>query len=263
VSFHGTALALLALLVSAPALAQEGRQQEKQERIRLGDIEDNASQYAGRQVSVEGKVSQVLGPRLFTVDDGKWIDFDGETIVVLQAPLAALVREGDEVTIRGTVRPLVETELEKQSGWFSDDDTIQAEIRQRSGIVAESITRRTGDDELAVRFDMQGQQGRQGEQAANLSELAEADDQEMVGRRVDIQNARVEEMGQNGGFWVMSGNERLYVMPESGAAKVTPGQMVNLSGYVLAFPDRMREQLGKMASDEEIYVYVRQVEQAS
>jgi hypothetical protein len=97
----------------------------------LSDLEANAAKYRGKIVKVKGEVDRVLGPRLFTIDEKMWVDFDGETIVLAPAPLAALVREDAAITVTGTVRPLTLAEVRNEWGVF--DAGSEIEIALASG----------------------------------------------------------------------------------------------------------------------------------
>lgn len=80
---------------------------------------------------------------------------------------------------------------------------------------------------------------------------------------VNLENARVDSVVQNGGFWIMADNERLFVLPSAGTT-VQQGQQVSIMGTVLELPNRMTNRLDKSnaAHEEEIYVYATQVKQA-
>lgn len=260
----GSACAILAALTS-PAFAQDDTQTTKTRqgeptKITLDQIEARPEQYAGKTVTVTGEVSDVLGPHLFTVDDGRIFDFHGDTLVFTPAPLAALVTEGTPVVLTGVVQPLVESTVQREWSLFTDDPAFIAEIKERSGIVAQSVA--ATKDDLALVIDMTAPIP-PGTAQTDLGQLVQADER-MVGKRVQVQNARVEEVTQDGGFWVTVGNEGLFVLPETpGAAKVTPGQTVTLEGVVLPLPDLLRQRLGVRAMNEEAYVYARQIAPAS
>jgi hypothetical protein len=244
-----------------PQPQQQQQHQGSATKATLDEIRDNPQQYAGMTVRVTGKVDDILGPHLFTVDSGKLIDFGPDTVVILPAPLAALVTEDTPVEITGTVEPLVESRLQEQWGIFRNDPELIAEIRQRSGIVAQSITT-TRDGGMALTIDLTNPAAR-GTAQTDLNQLARADES-MIGQRVELANARVESVAEDGGFWVSAGDQRLFVLPEpTGGAKVAPGQTVRVEGVVLPLPEMMKDRLGSMAKGEDIYVYTRSVRPAA
>lgn len=114
-------------------------------KVQLDDLEENPSKYAGKMVSVDGEVEKVLGPRLFTIDEPNWGDLDGEILVFMPSALAALVAENDKVTISGTMRPFVKTELEREWGWLNPSAEIEAEFAVRHVLVAERLIGGNGD----------------------------------------------------------------------------------------------------------------------
>lgn len=85
-------------------------------RVALDTLEDNPNRYIGQAISVDGKVERVLGPRLFTIDEPHWIDVEGEILVLVPSPMAALVREDDRITVSGTMKPFVQADFERETG---------------------------------------------------------------------------------------------------------------------------------------------------
>ena len=109
----------------------------------LDNLEEDSERYIGQRVTVTGEIQEVLGPRTFTIDEPNWIDFDGETLIVLPAPLAAMVRDNQAVRVTGVVTRYVEAEIDRDWGWF-DDPAIEAELRDRSVIVADTVVTPAG-----------------------------------------------------------------------------------------------------------------------
>jgi hypothetical protein len=304
--------ALLALLlpIAVAAESQQSATQQKVERqktdgagqsgmkVDLDDLEERSSQYIGKRVTVTGEVQNVLGPRLFTVDEENWIDFDGETLVLVPAPAIAFVREDRPVTITGTVRRFVKADIEHEWGWFNDQPRIEAEFTNRPVLVADSVTSVGDNAAVMMTFDRTGNasspsrgqpsqasttspgqsstpqtgqtttrteqttSAQRGQPMTDLSELARTTDERLIGRMVNLQNAKVSSTVAMGGFWITSDDERLFVLPTDGT-KVQQGQQVSIMGTVLELPNQMKDRLdkGTAAQDEEIYVYATQVKQ--
>jgi|SwirhirootsSR2_FD_contig_31_16503310_length_861_multi_5_in_0_out_0_1 hypothetical protein len=254
----GAVWVILATLAGGTACAQDTTKQNEPRQITLDQVASQSKELAGKEVTVTGTVASVLGPRLFTMNSGKWIDFHGDTVVITPAPLAALVNKGDAITVTGVVKPLVETTVDREWGWFSDDPTITTESKMQSGIVAQTIT--TMKDKGRVVLTIDTTRLPQTGVMTDLAELARANDTRMVGRWVDVQSARVESMTKEGGFWVTEGGDRVYVFPKSfDTTKLVPGRNVQLQGVVLVLPDRIKSQLGSNAANEQIYLYATQV----
>lgn len=257
------------LVVSVPALAQSTPEAKPAtpSAVTIDQLEDHPEQYVGQQVRVSGEVGNVLGPHLFTIDERNWIDFDGENLVFLPAPLAALVSEDTPVTVTGTVRTMVQAEIERERGWFGNDEGIKAELHKRPVIVADSVRNTRDDTNLTLRVETGTPSAAAPAGAASpavvndLAMLAGADDEQLVGRWAELPSARVDAVAKGGGFWVVSGEDRLFVMPMAATTKVTPGQTVGLSGVVLALPPGLKDTIGDKAvvGDEEVYVYASRV----
>jgi hypothetical protein len=288
-------VAVLALLVpislvAGPQQPQTQRNEERQHNtdkswqsamlVTLGDVEDHPLMYVGKRITVTGEIERILGPRLFSVDERNWIDFDGETLVVVPKTMIAVAREDQPVSITGTVRRFVKADIEHEWGWFDDQPRIEAEFTNRPVLVADSVTTVGDNVSVLMILDRTGkasqsnatQNGqftaRTGQAAkatmTDISELTRTTDERFVGRMVNLQNAKVASTVASGGFWIASeDNERLFVLPSDGA-KVQQGQLVRIMGRVLELPNQMKDRLdtGNGAQGEDIYVYGTQVKQA-
>jgi hypothetical protein len=91
-----------------------------------------------------------------------------------------------------------------------------------------------------------------------------SNDEQLVGRRVEIAHARVGPMAGGNGFWISepatstSSCSRATQMQ----AEIAPGQHVSITGVVLQLPSGMKDRIGDRMADEDIYVYASQIEQA-
>jgi hypothetical protein len=256
--------------------AQTDTKQTAATEVALDALEEQPSKYLGQRITVRGEVQNVLGPRLFTVDEQNWVDFDGETLVLVQAPAIAFVREDRPVMITGTVRPFVKAEIMREWGWLGDDPKIEAQFARQPILVAESVT--TIGDNIVLTTHMgrkepgasasAGQTGSSAKQAiTDIRQLATTTDERLVGRRVNVQNAHVDATTATG-FWVDAGEDRLFVLPagdphdpQTKHAGIKQGDRVNIMGTVLGLPAGMKSRLDEngAAMDEEIYVYASQI----
>ena len=89
---------------------------------------------------VNGRVQQVHGPRLFTIDRGaadpEWLVFVPNAEAT---PLA-----GTRVTVRGVLRPFTDAEVETTDDWSHVDTSARDEFMSRPVLVATSLVTSTG-----------------------------------------------------------------------------------------------------------------------
>lgn len=256
----------VALAWSGPALSAAAPRQVI--KVALDDLEENPSQYLGKSLSVEAQVEEVFGPRLFTIDEPNWGDLDGEILVFMPGALAALVAEDDKITISGTLRPFMKAELQREWGWLDPRPEIEAEFAVRPVLVAERLIGANGDLVLKITAPpAPGTSGSSSEtppyaetgRAPVVVSIAEAvsASEVSVGRGVDLNNVRVAEIEQGGGFWISDpqGN-RAFVLPQDHrGTKVSAGQQISLRGVLLEMPTGMRDRLNA-AKDSKADLYV-------
>jgi hypothetical protein len=232
-------------------------------QVSLDALEDDPRTYIGQTVSVDAEVEDVLGPRMFTIDEPNWADLQGELLVYVPTNLAVLVSEDDRVTITGTVRQFVLAEVEREWGWFGLDSEIEAQFTEKPVLVASRIV--GGDDDETMILEV----GPSGARAAgytevdpitNLSELGDGDE-DLVGRLVTIKEARVEAMAEGGGFFVSTPEESVFVLPaQANAGPAKPGGTVTITGVVLEMPGRMEDRLNPPDDfNDDIYVFAQAV----
>ena len=271
----GLLLSLYAHAQQQPA-GQKQPEQNAQRRaaaeIRLREFEENASKYMGQRIAVTGEVQNVVGPRLFTVDEKQWVDLDGETLVVVPPPMAAFVRENAPVRVTGTVRPFVRTDIEREWGWFDPGPHLEIDLRGRPIIVADTVMIEGRSAVISMSIDRSPASSRgavatagtsgAGQTLTDLRMLAETTDERLVGRRVELHGGIVAATVPSGGFWLGQGDQRLFVLP-AGDVDVKLGQDVHVSGVVLELPHGIRDRLGAnaIARNENIYVYADRVSQ--
>ncbi|MGE0815677.1 MAG: hypothetical protein AB7O28_10725 [Vicinamibacterales bacterium] len=253
-----------ATAATARAMATEFRG----ERVALGDVEDAPTRYLGRMISVDAEVEHVYGPRLFTIDEPRWIDFDGEVLVHAPNALAALVREGDLVTVTGRIKGFAAGDVDKEWGWVglnpADDDYLETPLLEASRIVG-------GDGDVVLLIDQARPPGRVEGRRAGMESTAPgprgmpltsaavvgAGGDELVGDRVRLQHLRVTHLADGrGGFYCKAGDTSLFVLPASRPyASVDSGDTVTIDGVILEAPRHMAPQ-GDAPDDtnEDIYV---------
>ena len=252
-------------------------------RVKVNDLEEHAQRYLGKTVSVDAEVDEVLSPRIFKIDEPDWADLDPEVLVYVPTNLAALVQEGDRVTVTGTVRPWMRDEIASDFSWLDRAPDFDASFSKHPVLVANRVV--GGNNDVVMTLDVgpmsahaSGAVGTSGASTPNamdahaasmrgsavtdLQALATGGD-DMVGRCVDLVQVSVSGRAKTGhGFWLTSGTgESVFVLPAH-SETVTPADGTNVSviGVVLEMPRSMRDQFASRAhANDDVYVYATQV----
>lgn len=240
----------------------------------LGDIEDNPSKFLDKVVSVDAKVDDVYGPRLFTVDEGRFLNLGGEVLVYAPSMLAALVREDDRVTVTGTIKSVAIAEIEKEWGWFGLDPDIEVEFMKKPVLVADRIV--GGDNEVAMFIEMNPNAGTpSGDDSKSSGKsttaggnntvmdlgTVSAGTTDLVGRRVDLKNVKVLNPARDGGFFIDAPSSAVFVLPGHNlSVTVAPGDELHLRGVIATTPDDMGQRLSAPTGwNDQIYVVATSV----
>jgi hypothetical protein len=251
--------------------------------IDLGKFEESPQQYVGKTVTLRGEVSKVVGPRLFTIDEPNWIDLDPETLVLVPAPFAAIVRSDQPVTVTGKVQPFVEADVAREWGWFGNKSGVRVDLKNRPVVVATNVTTTNGVDALlslnvslpaanppnATNSSTQPKTavGTSGSASSSskppvtdAKTLAAATDTKLVGRPVSLTNVRVAEAADRG-FWIDENGQWLFVLQpdRTTSGALSKGRTVSITGVVLQFPKQMKRQMGERAQDEPVYVQAQSI----
>lgn len=250
-------------------------------KVRLDQLEDGGQKYIGKTVSVDGEVEDVLGPRVFTIDEPDWADLEGEILVFMPTHLVALIKDDDRVTVTGTLKPFARADFEREWGWFDLSPEVEADLALKPVLVASRIVGGNSDVALAIETapaatgtagtaGAAGTTGRagaagaaRGEPIASLDDLADAR-RSSVGRRVDLDRVDVASRSADGkGFWIRAaGGTRPFVLPaQADRAAAAEGQ-VSIEGVVLQMPSRMRDRLDPSGDwNEDVYLFATSLEQ--
>jgi hypothetical protein len=242
--------------------------------VSVGDLEDHPSQYIGKTISVTGEVDDVLGPRLFKIDEPNWADLDGEVLVSIPTLLAAAVREDDRVTVTGTMKMATKADIEREFDWLDIDDDVVARFTNRPVLVGSKVVGGTSNVAIAISVregaedDGNKPVGTSGTDSATaagkLTDLSAigSGDRELVGRHVNVEDVKVQRTGKHNGFWVEAGANKLFVLPDEGAAtaETVAGKAVSIEGIVLRMPRGIRDAAADVKdANEEIYVLATSV----
>jgi hypothetical protein len=224
----------------------------------LKDVSRHPDQYVGKRVTVEGEVTDVLGPHVFMVDARRFFHLWGGMLVIVPEPFAAIVQRDAPIRVTGSVERVVLAEAKKK--WaFLNDPKIEVDLFEKPVIVATDVTT-VAPTVVSLRFQADKPVGTGGANAANtitdVSQLAKAADSSTVGRRADLTGtvAKVE----SNGFWLAAPTgDQVFVMTPS-APTVRQSQSVTVQGTVLETPRRDRDSAGSGAPHR-VYVYAERV----
>lgn len=240
-------------------------------RVQLEALEEDPSKYIGKEITVDGEVDTVLGPRVFKIDEPGWADLDGELLVVMPTDLAALVKEDDRVTVSGTVRQFVRTDIERELGWFDSDPSISVNLSHKPVIVASRIV--GGDSERAMIIQVRPQAA-PAAAGAGIAAAASAPikdpttvataEGDLIGRSVDLHDAKVSGVVEGRGFFIGPRERQLFVMTEHAnhdGPEPRIGQSVSVDGFVMQMPEGMAGKLSAAGVlNRHIYVYATEIQ---
>jgi hypothetical protein len=123
--------------------------------VEAAQLAKNPTAHYGKMVQVKADVADVYGTTAFSLDEDTAVS--GPDILVIAPRLEKVAAEAP-VTVRGTVRKLATTELERDYDWFessSMDADVLDRFKDRPVIVAESVESSTGQ-QLVIRSDAKG-----------------------------------------------------------------------------------------------------------
>lgn len=111
-----------------------------EDEIGISDIAGDPEAYVGQQVTLNGEVSEVLGPNTVRMDEDNWLDIGDDVLVVLPEGVVQPTTLEDEtnIVIQGTVRNFVLAEFERDYDFFTDSE-LYAEFENRPVVVAEML----------------------------------------------------------------------------------------------------------------------------
>jgi hypothetical protein len=238
--------------------------------VSIADLESDPNRYIGKAINVTGEVEEVFGPRLFKIDEQNWADLDGEVLVYLPTALAALVGEDDRVTVTGTMKTLMKDDLERELGWLAPDPELEIEFNERPVLVASQVV--GGDSNVVVAITSRPAAARTqttdatsgtAPGAATASAVTDRGtiaraDERLVGRRVDLDNVKVDRVGAHHGFWIEAAGTGVFVLPAphaTGEGTPAVGKAVGIEGVVLELPRSLRERARTQDGNDAIYIY--------
>ena len=104
-------------------------------------IADDPAQWYGKKVTIKARIGDVFSRKVFNVEEEGVIDVDDEVLIV--APKHSTYLNPDQmVTVTGTVRSFVRTEIERTFDGLDWDlaPELLVQFEKRPVIVAETVT---------------------------------------------------------------------------------------------------------------------------
>jgi hypothetical protein len=224
----------------------------------ISDVTRHPDKYLKKPVTVEGEVTDVLGPHLFVIDAKKLLHLWGGMVVIVPEPFAAVIRRDGPVRVTGTVEKVVLAEAKRKWAFLSDPG-VEVDLFEKPVIVASEVTT-VAPALLTLKVGPGQPVGTSGSGSsapiADAKQIAGATDTSLVGRRVEI-SGTVSRTADNG-FWLRtpSGAE-VFVTPAT-RTSVRQGQAADVRGTLLESPRRTTEQSGS-GKNPPIYIYADQI----
>jgi len=229
--------------------------------VTAAQVINNPNAYVGKTVTVSGDVEEIHNPRAFNMDSGASV---GELLVLGREPFPQLPDGGnrafvvnDTATVTGTVRMLVTAEVEREIGWDLQPE-LEAEFNAKPVLIVQSASFKPNPNRAANTNNINSSNAN----AANMSDAnmnaADAnqpltdmlvifntpDSRSLVGRRVQLDNVRVQKLVSERGFWIGDGDRRLFARLDErlnqGSAEwdvvIREGQTRTLTGEIREMP---------------------------
>jgi hypothetical protein len=145
--FMGTGAAA-ALMAAALFVGPVAHADDKDGMISAGKLAKHGKDYYGRTVTVKAEVEDVLGDRMFTLDEDALLA--GGDVLVMVPHGAVTLAHDQKVIVTGEVRPYVEKDLDRDFDFFEDGKIIKkntkVDWKTRPVIVASSVHTESGTD---------------------------------------------------------------------------------------------------------------------
>lgn len=288
--FGAAAMTLSAFLFLAGCGETASERVEKVGGVTARQVIENPAAYVGKTVTVSGDVEEIWGPRAFNMDSGVTL---GELLVVGREPFPQVAAAGnrayvvsDVATVTGVVRLFVTAELEREIGWDLTPE-IEAEFNAKPVLIAQSISFRAGtgaansNSSNAAGNSNSNPMSNANAAVGNSNTAAGADITDvfliivpdptpLVGRRVRLTNAKVQDVVGDRAFYVgENANQRVLVvfdeeatpnMPVEGKVDINKGQTVAVNGVIRQMPsvEEARRRFGKLINESELKALANQ-----
>jgi hypothetical protein len=241
--------------------------------ISAEQLSDHPEDYYGKTVTLRTEVEEVLGPNVFTLDDGEFFGLSPDVLVF--APDAqASPNEDNIVKVTGVVRQFVYTDLQRDYGWGwgtypwgagyyrygypwygTVDSNYWTQYSNRPVIIASSVMTRSGMElvskdtsdsgrtNASQNTPTSGAVGTSGSSDAkiitDLSKLTGTSAQQLVGQRVQLKDVTVDRLAGGRAFWTKaSDGARVFVALDEDIQQpnLRQGEHITVAGQVRKTP---------------------------
>jgi len=150
--FMGTTVA--AAFVAAALVAGPVQAGDKTGMISAGHLAKHGKDYYGKTVTVKAEVEDVLGAKMFTLDEDALLT-GADVLVMAPRGVTATLAHDQKVIVTGEVRRYVEKDLDRDFDFFEDGKIVKTKTKvdweTRPVIVATSVRTESGTELMASR----------------------------------------------------------------------------------------------------------------
>jgi hypothetical protein len=230
-------------------------------QISAGEIADHPERYYGQRVAVAAEVEQIFSPRLFTLDEDRFFS-TGRDVLVLMPNAEAVPLDGSWVTVAGTLRPFVKTEITRSYRWLTLDPALWIRFDQRPAIVADSVRTASNAELVRLTPESASPSNRPASSAPSASPapaaaaapireigsiVTGANPIAVVGRRADLSTVPVYRLAGTRSFWVGTNEPQLFVVVDAATLKQAAGGRMLQAGDMVSVAGELRKVPGWQA----------------
>jgi hypothetical protein len=150
--FMGTTAA--AAFLAAAFAAGPVQAGDKDGMISAGKLAKNSKDYYGKTVTVKAEVEDVLGAKMFTLDEDALLT-GADVLVMAPRGVTATLAHDQKVIVTGEVRRYVEKDLDRDFDFFEDGKIVKTKTKvdwdTRPVIVATSVRTESGTELMTTR----------------------------------------------------------------------------------------------------------------
>lgn len=197
----------------------------------IDTIKESPERFYGKTVHVSASVDEIYGDRAFELEGTGWA-FDDNITVLTKVPVrvaGAPLAKGDQVIVTGVVRPFVVANVERDIGWDISPE-VEIKLTRRPVLIAESI-RKVGEI-----GSWSATAGASDTVSSTFTLLSQANPAALAGRKVELDNERVQEVTGKG-LWIGPNRmAQVFVLPREPVKDVKAGDRVHVTGTLQKIP---------------------------
>jgi hypothetical protein len=135
--------------MAAALVAGSVRADDKDGMISAGKLAKHGKDYYGKTVTVKAEVEDVLGAKMFTLDEDALLT-GADVLVMAPSGVTTTLSHDQKVIVTGEVRPYVEKDLDRDFDFFEDGKIVKTKTKvdwsTRPVIVASSVRTESGTE---------------------------------------------------------------------------------------------------------------------